>query len=93
LQRDFSIEMCRIEPWCVRVLRQKIDSMLYERTAISCKPEELIRHELASLRNQDRLTPDMVFEDPYFLDFLGLRNLYLEKDLEDAILRELEQIN
>jgi predicted nuclease of restriction endonuclease-like (RecB) superfamily len=75
----------------VRTLRQKIDSMLYERTAISKKPEELIRHEIDSLRNEDQLTPDLVFKDPYFLDFLGLRDHYLEKDLEDAILRELEQ--
>jgi len=65
--------------------------MLYERTAISGKPEELIRHELDALRSKGRLTPDLVFKDPYFLDFLGLRDRYLEKDLEDAILRELEQ--
>ncbi|MFZ0929865.1 MAG: PDDEXK nuclease domain-containing protein [Syntrophobacteraceae bacterium] len=91
LQREFYAEMCRIERWSVRTLRQKIDSMLYERTAISGKPEELIRYELDALRNEDRLTPDLVFKDPYFLDFLGLRDRYLEKDLEDAILRELEQ--
>lgn len=90
LQRDFYAEMCRIERWSVRTLRQKIDSMLYERTAISKKPEELIRHEIDSLRNDDHLTPDLVFRDPYFLDFLGLTDRYLEKDLEDAILRELE---
>ncbi len=53
--------------------------MLYERTAISGKPEELIRHELDALRNEDRLTPDLVFKDPYFLDFLGLRDRYLER--------------
>ncbi|MGA2228971.1 MAG: PDDEXK nuclease domain-containing protein [Syntrophobacteraceae bacterium] len=91
LQREFYTEMCRIERWSVRTLRQKIDSMLYERTAISGKPKELIRHELDALRDEDRLTPDLVFKDPYFLDFLGLRDRYLEKDLEDAILRELEQ--
>lgn len=91
LQREFYAEMCRLERWSVRTLRQKIDSMLYERTAISGKPEDLIRHELDVLRNEDRLTPDLVFKDPYFLDFLGLRDRYLEKDLEDAILRELEQ--
>jgi predicted nuclease of restriction endonuclease-like (RecB) superfamily len=82
--------MCRIERWSVRTLRQKIDSMLYERTSISKKPEEVIRHEIDSLRKADQLTPDLVFKDPYFLDFLGLRDRYLEKDLEDAILRELE---
>lgn len=91
LQRDFYAEMCRIEGWSVRVLRQKIGSMLYERTALSKKPEELIRAELDALRTEDRLTPDLVFRDPYFLDFLGLKDRYLEKDLEDAILRELEQ--
>jgi predicted nuclease of restriction endonuclease-like (RecB) superfamily len=91
LQRDFYAEMCRVERWPVRTLRQKINSMLFERTAISKKPEDLIRHEIDSLRNEDQLTPDLVFKDPYFLDFLGLRDRYLEKDLEDAILRDLEQ--
>jgi predicted nuclease of restriction endonuclease-like (RecB) superfamily len=90
LQRDFYAEMCRVERWSVRTLRQKIDSMLYERTAISKKPEELIRREVDALRHEDQLTPDLVFKDPYLLDFLGLRDRYLEKDLEDAILRELE---
>jgi len=91
LQRDFYAEMCRVERWSVRTLRQKIDSMLYERTAISRKPEAIIRHEIDALRTEDQLTPDLVFKDPYFLDFLGLRDRYLEKDMEDAILRELEQ--
>ena len=91
LERDFYAEMCRVERWSVRTLRQKIDSMLYERTAISKKPEKLIRHEIDALRKEDQVTPDLVFKDPYFLDFLGLRDRYLEKDLEDAILRELEQ--
>ena len=90
LQRDFYAEMCRVERWSVRALRHKIDSMLYERTALSRRPEETIRLELDRLRETDRLTPDMVFRDPYVLDFLGLKDHYLEKDLEDAILRELE---
>lgn len=72
------------------MLRKKINSMLFERTTISKKPEEVIRHELDQLRDSDKLTPDLVFRDPYFLDFLGLRDRYLEKDLEDAILREME---
>lgn len=90
LAREFYAEMCRIERWSVRTLRAKIDSMLYERTAISKKPEEVARAELASLRAEDKLTPDLVFRDPYILDFLGLKDRYLEKDLEGAILRELE---
>jgi predicted nuclease of restriction endonuclease-like (RecB) superfamily len=91
LQRDFYAEMCRVERWSVRTLRKKIDSMLFERTALSKKPDELIRLELDGLRDEDRFTPDLVFRDPYFLDFLGLKDRYLENDLEDAILRELEQ--
>ena len=90
LQRDFYAEMCRVERWSVRTLRKKIDGMLYERTAISKKPEELVKKELSALRKEDRLTPDLVFRDPYFLDFLGLKDTYSEKDLETAILREME---
>ena len=90
LQRDFYAEMCRVERWSVRTLRTKIGSMLYERTAISKKPEEVAKAELAALRGEDQLTPDLVFRDPYILDFLGLKDRYLEKDLEDAILREIE---
>ena len=90
LKRDFYAEMCRIERWSTRTLVSKIDSMLYERTAISKKPEEVARAELAALRDEDKLTPALVFRDPYILDFLGLRDRYLEKDLEDAILREIE---
>jgi predicted nuclease of restriction endonuclease-like (RecB) superfamily len=90
LAREFYAQMCRIERWNVRALRKKIDSMLFERTALSKKPEKLVRLELVKLRGKDKLTPDLVFRDPYFLDFLGLKGMYQEKDLEVAILRELE---
>ena len=83
--------MCRIERWSVRTLRAKIGGMLFERTALSRKPEVLVEQELAKLRDEDTLTPDLVFRDPYFLDFLGLKDTYSEKDLEAAILREMEQ--
>jgi predicted nuclease of restriction endonuclease-like (RecB) superfamily len=90
LQRSFYAEMCRIERWSVRALRSRIDSMLYERTALSKKPEKLIAREIQALRERDQLTPDLVFRDPYVLDFLGLRDTYGERDLEDALLREIE---
>ncbi|MFH2084348.1 MAG: PDDEXK nuclease domain-containing protein [Candidatus Omnitrophota bacterium] len=90
LKRDFYVEMCRIERWSTRALEKKIDSMLYERTALSRKPEKLVEYEIAKLRKTDQLTPDLVFKDPYFLDFLGVKDRYIEKDLEDAILREME---
>ena len=90
LQKEFYAELCRVEKWSVRTLRQKVASMLYERTALSRKPEDLAKMELDALRQEDRLTPDLVFRDPYVLDFLGLTGAYQEKDLEAAILRELE---
>jgi predicted nuclease of restriction endonuclease-like (RecB) superfamily len=90
LQRDFYAELCRVEHWSVRTLRQKIGSMLYERTALSRKPDQLAKQEIEALREEDRLSPDLVFRDPYLLDFLGLKDTYSEKDLETAILREME---
>lgn len=90
LQREFYAELCRLERWSTRTLREKIASMLYERTALSKKPAELAKLELETLREEDRLTPDLIFRDPYLLDFLGLKGAYHEKDLEAAILRELE---
>ncbi len=90
LKRDFYAEMCRIERWSVRTLRHKIDYLMFERTAVAKKPEKLIEQDLAALRDEDRMTPDLVFRDPYFLDFLGLTGQYAEKDMEQAILRELE---
>ncbi|MCX6698590.1 MAG: PDDEXK nuclease domain-containing protein [Methanomicrobiales archaeon] len=91
LAREFYTEMCRLELWSVRTLQAKIQGMLFERTALSKKPEELARKELAALRDEDRVTPDLVFRSPYFLEFLGLSDTVSEKDLENSILRELER--
>ena len=90
LKRDFYAEMCRIERWSVRKLREKIGGMLFERTALSKKPAKLAAQELQKLRAEDQLTPVLVFRDPYFLDFLGLKGAFHEKDLEAAIIRDLE---
>ncbi|UJS26535.1 PDDEXK nuclease domain-containing protein [Thiothrix winogradskyi] len=91
LQREFYAEMCRVERWSVRALRQRIDSMLYERTALSRKPDELISQELATLRDSEKVSPDLLLRDPYMLDFLGLQDTFLEADLESAIIREMER--
>lgn len=91
LKRDFYAELCRIEKWNVKTLRSKIDSMLYERTALSKKPELVIQTEIERLRKEDLMTPNLVFKDPYILEFLNLNDRYVEKDVEDAIMRELEQ--
>jgi predicted nuclease of restriction endonuclease-like (RecB) superfamily len=91
IKRQFYIEMCKIEKWSVRTFRERIQSMLYERTAISKKPEKTIKNELNQLRDEQKMTPELVFRDPYFLDFLGLKDTFSEKDLETAIIAELQR--
>jgi len=91
VKRMFYIEICKLERWSVRTFQERINSMLYERTAISKKPQETIKNELQLLNETNQLTSDFVFRDPYFLDFLGLRDTYSEKDLESAIVAELQR--
>ena len=91
LEREFYAEMCRIERWSVRALRERIGSQLYLRSSIAKKPERVIAQELSHLREGGQITPDLVFRDPYMLDFLGLPDGYSERDLESAILREMER--
>jgi predicted nuclease of restriction endonuclease-like (RecB) superfamily len=90
LKRSFYMEMIRLEHWDTRTLDEKIDAMLYERTALSRKPEELIKQELKQIQATNTLVPDVVFRSSYFLDTLGLTDAYSEKDLEDAILHNLQ---
>lgn len=90
LKREFYIEMCKLEKWSVRVFQERIQSMLYERTAISKKPALTIQNDLEQLKNEQKLSPDLVFKDPYVLDFLGLKDTYSEKDLETSIIAELQ---
>ena len=90
LQRDYYVQMASAERWSVRTLRERIDSMLYERTALSKKPDETITQELAAMRDAQRMSPALVMRDPYILDFLGLRDTWQEGDLEAAIIREME---
>ncbi len=81
LQREFYATLCKNENWAVHTLRERKKSMLYERTAISKKPEETIANELSSLRDERKMSVDMFYRDPYMLDFLGLKDTYSEKDL------------
>ena len=65
--------------WSKRELQHQIERKAYE------------RQEIASLQITDELSDFKdTFKDPYFLDFLGLKDGYLENDLEHAILKELE---
>ena len=74
LQRECCAEMCRIERWSVRALGERIDSMFYERTAISRKPEALIERELDGLRDAERVTPDLRMRDPYMVVTMILKS-------------------
>jgi predicted nuclease of restriction endonuclease-like (RecB) superfamily len=90
IKREFYIQMSIHERWSVRTLQERIDSMLFERTAISKKPDETILNELKLLETEKKITPDLTFRDPYVLDFLGLHDSYSEKDLESSILAQLQ---
>jgi predicted nuclease of restriction endonuclease-like (RecB) superfamily len=90
LAREFYARMAVTERWSARTLRQKIQGMLFERTAISRKPEAVVLKELEALRDEDEMSADLVFRDHYVLDFLGLKDTFGERDLEEAILREIE---
>ena len=91
LQREFYLTLAATERWSKRTLQAKIDSMLFERTAISGKPEEFIKKELSTLRDDNVMSPDLVFKNPYFLEFTGLKGFYSEKSLEDCLVAHLEQ--
>ena len=91
LQREFYLSLSASERWGTRRLRKEIDSMLYERTAIAVKPDASVKRELAELRNNNVMSPDLVFKSPYFLEFAGLSGMYSEKNLEDSLIAHLEQ--
>lgn len=91
LKREFYIELCRSERWSVRTLREKIQGMLFEKTAISKKPELTIKNDLDALRKTRKPTTNLVLKDPYLLEFLELEDTYSEHDLEKAILKDLEK--
>ena len=91
IKRKFYATMCINEHWSVRTLRERIGSALFERTAISKKPEQTIINDLQLLNNENKMTTDLFFRDPYILDFLELKDTYSKKDLENAIISELEK--
>lgn len=90
LERQFYAHLCGMEHWDTRTLDQKIDQQLYQRSAISRKPEEVIKQELAEVKENNQLLPDLVFRSSYFLDMLGLPDVFTEKDLESAIITQIE---
>jgi len=91
LKREFYITMSIHERWDVRTLRERINSMLFERTAISKKPELTIRQDLEALSSENKMSTSLFLKDPCLLNFLELEESYSERDLESAILKELEK--
>lgn len=91
LARKFYMQMCYYEHWDTRTLEEKIDGQLYERTAISRRPEEIIRQTLDENAQTNLLVPDLVFRSSYFLDALGLPDCFSEKDLESAIISQMQE--
>lgn len=90
LERKFYAHLCGMEHWDTRTLDEKIDQQLYQRSAISHKPEEVIKQELAEVKENNQLLPDLVFRSSYFLDMLGLPDVFTEKDLESTIITQIE---
>jgi predicted nuclease of restriction endonuclease-like (RecB) superfamily len=91
IKREFYTELAKLEGWSTRQLTERIKSMMFERTAISKKPEQTISNDLQELRTDGKLSADLAFRDPYVLDFLGLADSYSERDLESSILAELQR--
>jgi predicted nuclease of restriction endonuclease-like (RecB) superfamily len=89
-QRRFYFEQASVQRWSKRELHRQIDSALFERVALSRNTRKLVALEKKKgpaevVRYED------IFKDPYILDFLGLKGAYSEKDLEAAIICNLEQ--
>ena len=91
LKRDFYAEMCRVQRWSVRALQKQLNSMLYERVALSKQPEGVIRLQLDELKQADEMTSDLTFKDPYFLNFIKENECLSEEDLENLILNNITE--
>ncbi|WP_322996240.1 PDDEXK nuclease domain-containing protein [Castellaniella sp.] len=75
--------------WSVRQLDRQINSQFYERTALS-KNKAAMLVKGAVPQPEDAITPDDAIKDPYVLEFLDLKDEYSESDLEQALIRRLE---
>jgi len=90
MKRRFYFEQAASQRWATRELQRQLDRALFERVALSRDTRVLARLEkqrgpVETVRYED------AFKDPYLLDFLGLKGAYSEKDLEAAIIANLQQ--
>ncbi len=75
--------------WSVRQLDRQINSQFYERTALSKnKAAKLMKGAIP--KPEDAVTPEEEIKDPYILEFLGLKDEYSENEMEEALIRHLE---
>lgn len=91
LERKFYIEMTALEHWDTRTLDDKIDKHFYLTTALSRRPEELVRKQLDEFRETQVMNPDMVFRSSYFLDMFGLPESFSENELEQKVVEQVEE--
>lgn len=90
IKRNFYFGQAAHERWSTRELLRKIDGALFERVALSRDTKGLVALEKKKGAPEVTAYED-IFKDPYLLDFLGLKGAYLEKDMEAAIIHNLEQ--
>lgn len=91
-QRLYYARIAGKERWSVRELRRRVQAKTWERTAIaSLQQGQEPEISLATTTDTDPLAPNLAFKDPYFLEFLGLPPGFDERELETAILRDLER--
>ncbi len=91
LKREYYMLLSAQSQWGVRELREQVDKMLYERTALAKLPVIEIKKRLQNLKNQNNTHPDLVFKNTYILDFLNLPQFYKESDLENALINGIEK--
>lgn len=88
-KRLYYQQMSAHNRWSLRELRRRQDAMDYERSLIAAKPEDDIVAAL-SVPNPTE-NPEVMLKSSYVVDFLGLNGYYSEKDLESAIISQLEK--
>lgn len=88
-KRTFYIEMSRLQNWSVRTLKKQIDGLFFERSGISRKPDEVIKLQINDMQSSDTMTTDLIFKDPYFINFIQGKDCQSELDLENAILTNI----
>jgi predicted nuclease of restriction endonuclease-like (RecB) superfamily len=75
--------------WSVRQLNRQINSMFYERTALSRNKAAMLTKG-AKPKPEDAVTPEEEIKDPFVLEFLNLKDEYSESELEEALIKHLE---